>query len=475
MFPRLIRAVGFLSLVFATSSPVSTSVVSTSVVSEAEILAEEFNPFHAILKECQSRTCSCACCGPKQQCPTVLYGRLHAVWEGLDPWAYHSTLGRLFQQDRAEYLKQKKQRDAAFRASAVKFEQRRVALADGTPIGDGLYATRPIAKGETILIEQSVLDTASLSNLYPGENLNHNIRHLLAEWIAPRTDAATDGSTTDDRPAWLTDATLQRWETLLSTHLQEFSKRSDVGGRLPYLAKTALQHLLARAGTNTDPMRHLKLLQKNAYNGKLFPIGSLVNNDEWRANVQFIVWDVIFPGEKCGEKTANNPPFHIHNNRFGRMIAERDIAAGEELKAAYMLGGDVLEHAVELLFSRRTATFLRKVAVGDARLRFAREPEADSLEAGERQSSSSARSEPAEEFLERRSPSSALSLSDAIAAVVKELVAVEKRQLLANWGIPFWSGYSQTDEDIAVSEVEAEVMRRIRRELFPPHTRAPPP
>ena len=442
---------------------------------------------------------------------------------------------RLYKTDKTEYNAQKKQRDAAFRASAVKFEQRQVALADGTPIGMGLYATRPIAKGETILIEQSVLDTASLSNLYPEENLEHGIRHLLAKWIAPRTDA--DGSTTeDDRPEWLTDAKLDRWETLLSKHLREFKERRDVG-RLPYVANYALQHLLARAGKNTDPRQHLKLLQKNAYNGKLFPTGSLVNGDEWRANVKFVTWDVIFPGENCGQKTANNPPFHIHNNRFGRMIAERDIVVGEELKSAYMLGGDVLEHAVEKLRASRTKTFMRNwieaddaarlrreedklaggpLVVEDERERAVREvlvqeadkksttflgerievdtrrpaeaacvdvPEEDCPSPACRQSDclqaeegqSSARTE---EELERRSssPSSALSLSDAIAAVVKELVGVEKRQLLANWGIPFWSGYSQTDEDLAVSEVEAEVMRRIRREPSPPHTsRAPPP
>ena len=86
----------------------------------------------------------------RQQCPTLFYHRLHDAWASIDPWAYLST-EEIQRQNRS--VAHKKKRDALFLKNSL-FVPRPVKLGSGESIGLGLFATQPIKKHETILIEQ---------------------------------------------------------------------------------------------------------------------------------------------------------------------------------------------------------------------------------------------------------------------------------------------------------------------------------
>lgn len=52
-------------------------------------------------------------------------------------------------------------------------------------------------------------------------------------------------------------------------------------------------------------------------------------------------------------------------------------------------------------------------------------------------------------------------LRKLVSFVVASIIKSEKRQLMENWAIPFWSGYSQAAEDLAHEEVVVEVLKAI--------------
>ena len=220
-------------------------------------------------------------------------------------------------------------------------------------------------------IEQAVMDAFAVETEEPVRlrGMQDFLKHLKPYEVdgggCPRTGGVEH-----------VEKRLALYEKALQIDVKEFKQRKDAG-RLPYLGKVALQHLLARAKAYSPPVSqgagggkpsakeearvseerafpYWRVFQRNAFSNKVLPITSLVNCDEWRGNVQLLNIPAVYPGPDCGKPDCGkssggypeNPPLRMHQHRFGVLVATRDIAADEELKTGYMLGGEVVEKAV---------------------------------------------------------------------------------------------------------------------------------